>query len=192
MEAIQNSSIYRQTVFFTLVLWTVLGSSGLSAQNGKEDGKDFPVPSGNTNQLFYLQRNENTNTVIYELNEQNDVLNTESPIHIFWIMYTKGKQHEELSGMEKKYAYGIKIKSSGKEQYQFTLIAYPKASLQLSKGSDQRYHVYITPTKQQMILHKTFIKLKESSLKLKPVVEYIEFSGISVATGKEIIERITP
>ena len=170
----------------------ILAGSSLFSQDNKGTTKEFPVPAGNTKQLFYLQRNENINTVVYELNEEKGILNPTAPIHVFWILYLKQAQHEELSSMEKKFAYGIKIKSCDKEQCFFTLVAYPKITLHLTKDSSQKFHVYITPVKKQMILQKTFIKVKEGGFKLDPVVEYVEFSGIEVASGKEITERITP
>jgi len=166
-------------------------SFNLSAQN-KEDGKGFPVPAGNPNQLFYLQRNENTNTVIYELNEANEMLNAQNPVHAFWIMYTKNEQHEELSEMEQKFAYGIKIKTATREECQFTLVAYPKIILQLKKDAMQKYQVYISPNKEEMLLHRVFIKVKEGGFSLKPTVEYVEFTGKDPINGKEITERIIP
>ncbi|WP_259071757.1 DUF4833 domain-containing protein [Mucilaginibacter sp. X4EP1] len=33
-----------------------------------QDSLKFPVPRGNPKQLFFLQRSQNTNTVVYELN----------------------------------------------------------------------------------------------------------------------------
>lgn len=183
-----------QAIFktLTLALYILAGSNILLAQSIKEDGKEFPIPSGNSNQLFYLQRNENINTLVYELNEQNGNLNMENLIHVFWILYAKNSQHEELSEVEKKFAYGIKSVSSTKEQYQFTLVAYPKISLQLIKDSNQKYHIYTTPVKQQMMLNRIYIKVKEGSFRLEPEVEYIEFRGTDVVSGKEITEQITP
>jgi hypothetical protein len=181
-------------LYFTtsLILFFLSCDLTLLGQNGKGDEKKLPVPSGNPKQLFYLQRSKNTNTVVYELNEQNGVLNTENPIHISWILYEKQERREELSTMENRFAYGIKITSSTKESYEFTLVAYPKISLQLMKGADQKYHVYISPSRQQIILQKAYIKVIPGGFQLGPNVEYIEFSGIDVVSGKEVTERITP
>ena len=190
LHVIYPRTIHTKTI--ACLLFILSCNSILFGQNTTDDGEEFPVPSGNSKQLFYLQRNKNTNTIVYELNEQNGNLNTDNPVHVFWILYPKQGRHEELSAMENKYAYGIKITSSNKESYEFTLVAYPKITLQLLKGTDQKYHVYVSPSKQQMILQKTFIKVKTSWFQLGPDVEYIEFSGIDVASGKEVIERITP
>ena len=160
----------------------------LLAQNQNQ----FPIPSGNSNQLFYLQRTKNINTIVYELNIENGKLNPEKPIYAYWIMYTENQKRQDLSAMEKDFVYGIKINSTQKEGYQFTLAAYPKINLQLIKDSNQKYFVSVTPSKHQIRLTKVYIKEKDSNFKLEPTVEYIEFSGIDVLSGKEITERITP
>lgn len=160
------------------------------SQNLKENNTEFPAPKGNPNQLFYLQRTKNTNTVIYELNKKNGLLDSKNPIHIFWILFTSNEERQELSSIEKKFAYGITITAIGNEEYQFTLVAYPKITLLLKKDSDQNHHVYLTLSGKLMMLQRTFIKEKERGLSLSPSVEYIDFFGIDVASGKEMNERI--
>jgi hypothetical protein len=175
-----------------LFLFAVSVNNGLLAQTNVKAEGEFPVPSGNQNQLFYLQRTENINTVVYELNEENGNLNTVIPIRAFWIVYAKSGQRENLSGMEKEFAYGVKIKSTAKDQYQFTLAAYPKITLKLLQGADQKYHVYIKPFKQPMILSRIYIKERAGFLKMEPAVEYIEFTGTDATSGKEVSERVEP
>ena len=41
----------------------------------------FPIPTGNSRQLFYLQRTSNKNTLIYELNYKNGNIDKEDPVH---------------------------------------------------------------------------------------------------------------
>lgn len=168
------------------VLLFLFFNNQLLAQN------KFPVPSGNPNQLFYLQRTKNINTIVYELNMENGKLSPEKPIYAFWIMYTANEKRQDLSAMEKDFVYGIKINSIQKQEYQFTLAAYPKINLHLVKDSTQKYYVSVTPYKHQIRLTKVYIQEKDSNFKLEPTVEYIEFSGIDLITNKEITERITP
>ncbi len=181
---------YKPVLVFVLLIQ--LFNTKLEAQTILEDGKEFTVPAGNANQLFYLQRNENINTVVYELNETNGVLNVTNPIYIFWIMYAKSGEHEELSAMEKKMAYGIKLTSIGNESYEFTLASYSKLKLRLSKDANKKYRVYVTPGKQKMILHRVYLEIKKKSFELKPDVTSIKFTGIDVLSGKEITEEIIP
>ena len=117
-------------------------------------------------------------------------MDSKNPIHIFWILFTSNEERQELSSIEKKFAYGITITAIGNEEYQFTLVAYPKITLQLKKGADQNHHVYLTLSGKLMILQRTFIKEKEGNFSLNPAIEYIDFFGIDVVSGKEINERI--
>ncbi|MEO8762159.1 MAG: DUF4833 domain-containing protein [Bacteroidia bacterium] len=182
---------YSKELVVVVVVFLSALCSSISAQN-IENGKEYPIPKGNVNQLFFLQRDENINTVVYELNKKNGSLDTQNPIHVFWIMYTKQEQQQDLSEMENKFAYGIKIKQAINEEYQFTLVAYSKITLYLKKDAGKRYRVYVTPLKKKMILHKTFIKVKQGGFSLEPKVEYIDFTGKDILTGKEITERIIP
>ena len=51
-------------VFILTFLWSI--SLPIIAQE-----KGFPIPAGNSKQLFYLQRTPNKNTIVYELNYKN-------------------------------------------------------------------------------------------------------------------------
>src|SRR6266567_70305 len=71
----------------------------------------FPVPQGNPNQLIYLQRTPNKNTIVCELNLAADGrLNADEPVHVFWIRYGEQAQRTELSFLQRNFAYGIKTR----------------------------------------------------------------------------------
>ena len=68
----------------------------------------FPVPSGVTNQLFYLQRDPNTNTVIYQLNvDRAGKLDEDEPVNVFWIRYDEHGERKDLNFIQRKFAYGL-------------------------------------------------------------------------------------
>lgn len=93
----------------------------------------FPVPDGNPNQLFYLQRTPNTNTVVYELNYKNGQLNTDEPVHVFWIRYGEKGQKAELSGIQRSFAYGIKAARISTDKFELRFTSYKKVVMQLKK-----------------------------------------------------------
>lgn len=74
--------------------------SDTARRNIKKD-IHFPEPA-NVNKLFYIQRDPNTNTLIYELNT-NDAgeLDTDNPLHVYWIRYAEKGQREELSYIQR-------------------------------------------------------------------------------------------
>ena len=150
---------------------------------------EFPVPSPNTHQLFYLQRPANTNTLIYALNLVNGVLDQERPIHIYWISYAKKGQQEELTDLERKYAYGIKLNKIAENEFEFYLVSYKNLKLKLKEGDDKQFHVYGEVNNKQLIIERIYLAVKGGSL-FKPKIEYVEIKGVEVSTGVVVEERI--
>lgn len=152
-------------------------------------GIEYPKPPHDPRQLFYLQRPPNSNTVIYELNMQNGVLDKRNPIHAYWISYAKKGQKEELTDIQRKYAYGIKTTPLDDKSYECHLTAYKKLKLYLKKGEDKQYHVYTTVNDKQIIIHRIFIAVNGGSL-FNPQIDYVQLNGIDTATGTATEERI--
>lgn len=169
--------------FFLLVLFCVSSAVTIIAQD------KFPVPAGNPNQLFYLQRTSNTNTIVCELNLSKGVLDADDPIHVFWLRYTENGQREELNYIQRKFAYGIKSTFITKDKYELNFVSYKKYKMYLMKGKDNKFNVYATINKKEAILNRIFVKISGGSF-WTPNVEYVELKGIDPSTGKEVMERM--
>ncbi|WP_460551147.1 DUF4833 domain-containing protein [Ferruginibacter profundus] len=162
----------------------------LNASQGMAQDKVFPVPSGNANQLFYLQRTPNINTVVYEVNyTKTGELDTIEPVHVFWIRYGEKGQRAELSGIQRHYAYGIKTKWLAKDFYELRIVAYKKRLFYMRKTEDNRYYVYTSVNNRQIMVNRIFLKINGGTF-WSPNVEYIEFKGIDLVTGLEATEQI--
>lgn len=153
---------------------------------GAQEG--FPVPAGNAQQLFYLQRTSNTNTIVYELNYKNGQLDKRNPVHPFWIRYTEQSQRAELNFIQRVFAYGVKIKLQADSSYRVRLVSYAGYSMFLKKGADGKYRMYAPINGQMMILHRIFVKITGGTM-WSPDIEYFELSGVDPATGKPVSER---
>lgn len=153
----------------------------------------FPVPSGIANQLFYLQRTHNTNTIICELNyTKTGQLNEENPVHTYWIRYPEGGVKKELSYIQRVFAYGIKSSKLNNGSYKLHFVCYAKQLFYLMKyPKDNKYHVFATIRQKQAILTRVFVKTDDSGTFWKPHVVYFELKGTDLLTGKELIERLT-
>jgi phosphatidylglycerophosphate synthase len=153
----------------------------------------FPVPSGNPNQLFYLQRTTNTNTIVCELNlDKKGIPDEESPVHVFWIRYPEGGIRKELNYIQRVFAYGIKSLPQGNGTYKLHFVSYKKQILTLMPSpKDNKYHVYATINQKQALLSRIFLKVDGGSF-WAPNIVYMEMKGTDMATGKEIIERFKP
>ena len=156
------------------------------------DGRDsFPVPPHRANSLFYLQRTPNINTIICELNEKNGVADPDDPVHVLWIRYTEQKQRQELSFIQRHFAYGIKSRELGNDVFELRFVSYKKVPMYLKKSPvDNLHHVYVNIDNKQVILTRVFIKINPGGTFWSPNVEYLELRGTDPATGKELTQRI--
>ena len=153
-----------------------------------QDNLKLPVPAGNPNQLFYMQRSPNTNTIVYELNSKNGVIDTVSPVHIFWICYAEHGQKEELTSVQRKYAYGLATKYLGKDRYELRFLANKKHVIELAKGKDQQFHVYDQINGQRAILTRMFLQIDGGSL-FSPNITSVSVWGLDPENGSDVFEK---
>lgn len=152
----------------------------------------FPVPNV-ANKLFYVQRDPNTNTIIYDLNYGSDgQLDTDNPVHVYWIKYNERSQKEELNFIQRKFAYGLVTKPLSNGKFDVRFVSYKKYPLCLMKSAtDNKYHIYATIAKKLAILNKIFLRIEGGTFWF-PNVLYVELKGTDPITGKEIMERFKP
>ena len=153
----------------------------------------FPTPPTDQNTLFYIQRTPNTNTIIYALNfEKNNQLDTDNPVHPYWIRYQEEGQKEELSFIQRNYAYGLKTEDLGNGKYELRFVSYKKMPFYLTKSSrDNRYHIHAVINKKKIEVSRVFLQIEGGSFWL-PNVVCAEVKGVDPDTGIEIVERFKP
>ena len=160
-------------------------------RNFRPDDK-YPAPSSGINRLFYVQRDPNANTIIYELNTgTHGDLDPENPVHGYWVRYADHGQKEEFSFIQRKFAYGLIQKQISNGKFDIRFVSYKKFPLTLMKANDGKYHIFATIAQKQAILNRVFIKIEGGSFWL-PNVVYVELKGTDTVTGKEIVERFKP
>lgn len=158
----------------------------------KSQGEKFPVPKGIPNLLFYLQRDPDANTVIYQLNltEQGE-LNEAEPIKVFWIRYAEKGQQKELNYIHRKFAYSLNFKKINPEKYEFTFVSHDKILFTLRKEKDGNFHVYTTINNQSLLLKRIYVRIEGGTFWV-PNVLYVDLEGVDPATGKEATMRYNP
>jgi hypothetical protein len=169
-----------------LLLTTILA---ITFFTGYSQVAGFPVPVLNSKQLFYLQRTPNTNTIVYELNYQDGVIDKDNPVHGFWIRYQERGQREDLSFIQRKFAYGLKTRQIAENNYELSFVSYKKYKMYLRMGADKKFYVYTNINQKPAILTSIFIKINGGSF-WSPNVEYVEISGIEPNTHSVIKERL--
>jgi hypothetical protein len=153
----------------------------------------FPVPAGVANQLFYLQRDPNTNTVIYQLNVNNaGQVDEDEPIKVFWIRYDEQGQRKDLNFIQRKFAYGLTAKKVGPDKYELKFAAYNKVPFYLQKSStDRAFHVFTVVANKQIMLTRVYLRIEGGTFWV-PNVKYIEFKGLDATTRAAVVTRIIP
>lgn len=192
---ILNKYFLALTLLLSTVIYKSQGAATTTADTTKRKAKPatiFPVLPANINRLFYVQRDPNPNTIVYELNlNPKGELNTEEPIHPYWIRYNDKGQHEDLNYIQRKFAYGLVQKPMGNGKFDIRFVSYKKFQLILMKGTDAKYHIYTTIARKEAILNRIFVKIEGGSFWI-PNVVYIELRGTDPATGQEKVDRFKP
>ncbi len=180
-------------VLFTFFVATVTGKDVHGTLPVSDPQDTFPMPKNIEHLMFYIQRTPNTNTICYELNiAQDGQLNTDDPIHPFWLRYAEEQgKRKELNFIQRKFAYGLKVKKLQRDNYEVRSVAYAKKVLYLRKGIDNKYHVYTNISNTLAILNRIFINIDGGTF-WYPNVTFIELKGLNATTGKPVSEKIKP
>ncbi len=195
-----KGGISSSNVAAVLMLVSVLYTAKAEARKNLDDGKPtfteavdtFPVPKFNSKTQFYVQRTPNTNTIMYELNLKNGELNDDNPIHVYWIRYAEDGKTQELSYIQRKFAYGVKVTKLAEEKFKLLFAAYDKIPFYLMKSTAGIYHTYVELDGKMVVLKRLYIRIDPGGTFWSPNVKYVEFKGTEVPSGKEVVKRINP
>lgn len=191
MNSIKPGARILLFTWFFIASFLSINANAQNVETGNPSPIKFPTPQGISNQLFYLQRDPNTNTIICELNvEKNGEVDKSNPIKVYWIRYADDAKKEDLSYIQRKFAYGIQSKAIGNDEYELRFVSHKKLPLYLVKSADdKKYHVYVNVNKKKIQLDRIFVRIQGGSFWL-PNVMYVELKGINTANKTQIIERI--
>ncbi len=198
-----NNFILMRLTFILLFFYTssfAFTNAGVKVKHAEIDSAGhlsrfknaYPVPPINANLLFYVQRTSNTNTIVYDLNfGSNGKLDAAEPVKPYWIRYAEKGQKEDLSYIQRKFAYGLTEKALNNGNYDIRFVSYKKFPLTLMKSADGKYHIFALIAQKQILLNRIFVKIDGGSFWL-PNVTYVEVKGTDQITGREIVERFKP
>ena len=173
-------------IFFTIISnWPL----ALFAQN-TSPADTFPVPPENPNLLFYLQRQPNTNTIIYALNIKNNKIDEDDPVRVYWIRYPEKGQREELSWIQRTFAYGVHSKRISGSEYELNIVSYKKQKIWLEKDPQGLWRVStILSNGKKIVLKRIYVHINGGSF-WHPNIEYAELKGLEPGSNREVRERI--
>jgi len=150
----------------------------------------YPIPPKTDTLLFYIQRNHNSNTIIYDAKyDENGNLDKTEPIIVYWRRYDEQGQKMELRTIEKWHAYGVEWeKSENIEIYNIELVADKKHKFWLQQLAPYKSVIITEINKKRSILNHIYIFADNSGL--WPTVKYIELFGTDTKTKETTYEKI--
>jgi hypothetical protein len=151
--------------------------------------ENYPTPCNNDLLLFYIQRNLNTNTVIYELNKNSaGQIDENSPIKIYWIKYSEGGFKKSLNYIQTQLAYGYTSEKISSYLYEFYIVSYNKIKFYLDV-SDDYPKVFTRMDNELVLLSNIYVYADEVGV--FPEVRYVEIYGSSKETNLPVYQKIT-
>jgi hypothetical protein len=138
----------------------------------------YPMIEGIDGLLFYIQRNQNINTVIYSLNFlSRDVLNHYDPIKIEWIKFKENGDQDmmEINYIQRSLAYGYDHKVISNDLIEFNFVSYPSLKFFLIRNEDHTYIVKSRLEEQLVVIDHIYVFAED--LGVFPQVKFVEFYG---------------
>ena len=150
---------------------------------------EFKVPA-EPNQLFYVQRSPNANTVVYvaKLDAQGN-FDSRAPVEAFWRKFNIDGSRQPLNFIERMMAYGVKMEPRRQGQpIAFTIASLPQRRLALSL--DAQHHPQATMAIGSHMVKVVYVYLQVVEGGLMPSVPALDIFGIDVSSGKAVHEHL--
>lgn len=152
---------------------------------------DYPIPKTD-HLLFYLQRNHNANTIVYDANFDKDGnLDPQKPVDVYWLRYDEKGQRMELRTIERWRVFGVTCEKADNEyDYRVKLAAKKSVKFWLRQTAPFEAEIVTDIDGIPSKLDHLFVTLDKESFFFK--VKYGEFFGNSLESGAETYYKIVP
>ena len=150
---------------------------------------EFKAPN-EPNQLFYVQRSTNSNTVVYgaKLDAQGN-FDSRTPVEGFWRKFNIDGSKQPLNFIERMMAYGVKLGARRQGQpATFTIASLPQRRLTLSLDAQHRPQATMAIGNHTVKVVYVYLQVVEGGL--LPSVPSLDIFGIDTSSGKAIHEHL--
>ena len=151
---------------------------------------EYPVPN-EPNQIFYIERSSNSNTVVYAANlDSHGLIDPNEPVNAYWRWYNVDGHKKPLILIERMLAYGVKsvTRDGPHGATTFKVAAVPERKLVLEL--DDRGHPEAVMQIGDRWVKLVYIYLQVDDSGLWPKVPALDIFGIDKHTGKSLREHI--
>ena len=142
--------------------------------------------------LFNIDRSRGPDIVVYDVRlDSQGKLDTSSPISVYWKKFSRDSMFEPLTGIQKKFGYGIKFKNITEHSADFKFVSSLDRIFELRKSGDDHYKVYTYSEGNKVEVMSLFIHFKDDSFWF-PEISRIELVGLDTEKGSMVSESIIP
>jgi len=135
--------------------------------------------------IFKFERSTNSNYIFYDINLQDGKLCQRAPLKFYWVLDEETRLGE-VTFLERKVAFGIKVISSNENEAKVHMTAYKDLVIRICKHKGKWVGI-VKLNGHEMILQKMFAQMKQS---IYPRCEYVDIFGTDINTGEARRERI--
>jgi len=150
---------------------------------------EFKTPD-EPNQLFYVQRSPNANSVVYaaKLDAKGEI-DRRDPVEAFWRKFNIDGAKVGLNFIERAMAYGVKVDhvTDGKP-VTFTIAALPERKLTLTMDAQHHPQALMQIGGKSVKVAYVYLQVVEGGL--MPSVPSLDVLGTDIASGKAIHEHL--
>lgn len=142
------------------------------------------------NQLFYIQRSPNSNTVVYaaRLDARGDI-DSRTPVEAFWRKFNIDGSRQPLNFMERLMAYGVRVDAIRPGRpITFRVAALPDRKLTLEMDTHHHPEALLQVGSRTVKLAYVYLQVVEGGL--LPSVPSLDIFGTDIASGKAIHEHL--
>ena len=142
------------------------------------------------NQLFYVQRSPNSNTVIYAARlDAKGAIRGSDPIEAFWRKFNIDGSKQPLNFIERMMAYGVRTdRTKAGAPVTFTIAALPERKLTLNLDANKRPQALMQIGARTVKLAYVYLHVVEGGL--MPSVPELDIFGTDIASGKAVHEHL--
>jgi len=150
---------------------------------------DFKVPD-EPNQLFYIQRSPNSNTVVYTARlEANGEFDSKAPVEGFWRKFNIDGSRQSLTFVERLMAYGVRVDTVRPDKpITFSVVALPDRKLTLAMDPQHHPEALLQIDGHTVKLAYVYLQVVEGGL--LPKVPSLDIFGTDIASGKWVHEHL--
>jgi len=159
----------------------ILGLAGLP--------EHYPSPCDD-DMLFFIQRNQNTNTVIYKLNlNSSEQLDLNNPVEVYWRLYDSNREKTPLNAIQRELAYGIDYDIINKDTIEMNVVSYPSFKIYISKNDEGEYEPIAKINDMWSTLSNVYVYAEDNGA--FPMVKYVELYGVCKSTNLPCYEKFS-